>query len=416
MSVPDGAYRTVERCRICGSARLDPVVSLGATPLANAFLAAERAREPEPRFPLDALRCARCYLVQLGVVVRPELMFSDYAYSSSASAPAVRHFDELASEVVERFDLAGRRVVEVGSNDGVLLASLAARGARVLGVDPAARQAAIANARGLETIVGYFDRATASRVVAEKGRARLVVANNVLAHIDDLHEVLAALDALLEDDGVFVAEVPYVADLLDRVEYDTIYHEHLSYFALTPLRTLFSRAGMELFDVRRLLVHGGSIRIYVGRSGRRPVSDAVPRTLEEERASGLLDASAYDRFAARVWASRRALLDLLRRSRREGHTIAALGATAKGNTLLNYCGIGPDLVSFIADSTPLKQGRVTPGMHIPVRSEEAIAAERPDLTLLLAWNYADEIIGRFADYVSGGGRFIHPVPIARILP
>ncbi len=408
-------HRAIDSCRICRSSELELVLSLGDTPLANAFVSPDRLGEPELKLPLEAVRCLHCGLVQLSVVVRPEIMFADYPYASSASAPAVEHFDDLARELVDRFALSGSFVAEVGSNDGVLLAPLKARGARPLGVEPAENLAAAANARGLETVVGYFDGSTARRIAADKGPAKLIVANNVLAHIDELHDLLAGLDALLDDDGVFVAEFPYLEDLLARVEYDTIYHEHLSYFALTPLRTLFSYAGTEVFDVRRLPVHGGSMRIFVGRRGRRPVSANVGAMLAAEHESGLLAAATYQRFAAHVEASRSALLSMLAGLRRDRKSIAGLGASAKGNTLLNYCRIGPDTIAFIGDSTPLKQGSLTPGMHIPVRPEEAILAERPDYTLLLAWNYADAIVARYGDYLARGGQFIHPVPIARVL-
>lgn len=412
----DRTHRVVDRCRICGSDELALVVSLGSTPLANSFVAPDRVGEPEPRFALEALRCGRCGLVQLSVVVRPEIMFAHYAYASSASRPSVEHFDELAEELVERFSLAGAFVVEVGSNDGVLLAPLKARQARALGYEPAENMAALANQRGLETLVGLFDSAGARRLAAERGGAKLVVANNVLAHIDDLHDVVAALDALLDDDGVFVAEFPYVEDLLDRVEYDTIYHEHLSYFGLTPLTALFPRGGMEIFDVRRLPVHGGSIRIYAGRHGKHAIDAGVGAMLEDEHRAGILDPATYTRFASRVEASRAALRTMLSDQRGKGRRIAGLGASAKGNTLLNYCHIGPETVTFIGDSTPQKHGLLTPGMHIPVRPEEAIAAERPDRTLLLAWNYADAIVARYAGYVARGGRFIHPIPLARSIP
>lgn len=409
-------YRTLTACRICGSTDLTSVVDLGAMPLANAFVSPDRAGYPEPRYPLEAIRCGRCSLMQLSVVVRPEILFTDYAYATSASAPAVEHFDALAAELVERFVLADRLVVEIGSNDGVLLAPLVARGARALGIEPAANLAATASARSLETLNELFSAAGARRIAKDRGPARLVVANNVLAHIDDLGEVVAGLDALLDDDGVFVAEFPYVADLLERVEYDTIYHEHLSYFALAPLRRLFGSAGMELFDVSRLPEHGGSVRVYVGRSGRREVSDEIARLIAAEEQSGLLTPGPYARFGERVRRSRTALREMLAGLRERGARVAGLGATAKGNTLLNYCGIRPDTVVFIADSTPQKQGRLTPGMRIPVRPEGAIMAERPQYTLLLAWNYADAILEKFAPYIAEGGRFIHPVPIARVLP
>jgi SAM-dependent methyltransferase len=408
------SHRVVTRCRICSDTSFAAVLSLGETPLANAFLAPGRS-EPEARFPLELIRCQTCGLVQLSIVVAPEILFRHYLYSSGASAPMVAHFDSYAAELVERFAPAGSLVVEIGSNDGVLLRPLAARGARVVGIEPAKNLAATASDAGLETWNEFFGSDAARRLAKAYGPARAVVANNVLAHIDDLRDVVAGVDELIGADGILVAEVPYLGDLLDHVEYDTIYHEHLSYFALGPFRWLLEAAGLELFDVRRVAVHGGSVRLFGGRAGRRPRTPALITALEDEERRGLRSPSTYARFATRVAASREALREVLRGAVSGGARVAALGATAKGNTLLNYCGIGNDVVSFVADSTPLKQGLLTPGTRIPVRPESAIYEERPDYILLLAWNYAAAVLAKFADYTAAGGRFIHPIPIARII-
>lgn len=409
-------YRRLERCRICGSRDLDRFLELGETPLANAFVAPERPDDPEARFPLDVLRCSSCGLVQLSVVVRPDILFGHYLYATSASAPMVEHFAALAEEIVLRFAPPGSLVVEVGSNDGVLLRPLQEGGAKVLGIEPAANLAAQANADGLETWTEYFATPVAHRVVAERGRARVVVANNALGQIDGLDDVATAVDTLLDDDGVFVAEVPYLAHLLERVEYDTIYHEHLSYFAVAPLEKLFSGVGLELFDVRQLPTHGGSIRIYVGRPGAHAPTADLSAARAAERDAHLDDPDAYARFAERVRASREALRAMLGDLVRSGHRVAGLGATAKSCTLLHYCGIGSDTIDFIGDSTPLKQGLLTPGTHIPVRPEAAILDGRVDRVLLLAWNYADAIVRRHTDFIARGGRFIHPIPLARLVP
>ena len=409
-------YRRLERCRICGGRDLTSFLDLGMTPLANAFVAPQGRDEQEARFPLEVLRCASCGLVQLSVVVRPDILFGHYLYATSASAPMVEHFAGLAEEIVRRFAPRGSLVVEVGSNDGVLLRQLHTRGAAVLGIEPAANLAAQANAEGLETWTEFFATTVAQRVIAERGRARVVVANNALAQIDGLGDVATAVESLLDDDGVFIAEVPYLAHLLDRVEYDTIYHEHLSYFALAPIQTLFSQAGLELFDARHLPTHGGSIRIYVGRPGAHDPTVALAAARAAERDAHLGDAARYARFAERVAASREALRALIDDLVREGHRIAGLGATAKSCTMLHYCGIGSDTIDFIGDSTPLKQGLLTPGKHIPVRPEAAIADEGADRVLLLAWNYADAIVRRHTDFIARGGRFIHPIPLARLVP
>jgi len=286
---------------------------------------------------------------------------------------------------------------------------------RAVGVEPATNIARLARQAGLETWNEFFDEHVARRLGAAKGPAKAIVANNVLAHIDDLVEVTRALDALLDDDGVFVAEFPYLGDLLARVEYDTIYHEHLSYFALAPLARLFAGAGLQLFDARRLAIHGGSVRIFVGRAGRHAPTDRLRATEEEERSLGLDRLETYKSFAAQVAASRAALRTLIREVHQAGKRVAALGATAKGSTLLNYCALGTTEIEYVADSTPLKHGLFTPGMHIPVRPEDTIMRDRPDYTLLLAWNYTESIVARFRPYLEQGGRFIHPIPLARLI-
>ena len=409
-----GDARTVDRCRTCGSSALDRFLSLGTMALANAFVDPSHADRPEPRFPLEVLRCTACLLVQLSVVVRPDLLFARYRYTSSASAPLLGHFDRLAAIVVERFAAAGRVVVEIGSNDGVLLRRLRDRGVHAVGIEPAANLAEIANAAELETVNAFFSQAVAKELAQRKGLAAAVVANNVLAHIDDLDDLVGGLDALLEPDGVFIAEVPYLLDLIERVEYDTIYHEHLSYFALAPLSRLFEDRGFELFDVERLAIHGGSVRIFAARRGVRPVSDRL-KELAGAEVSVIGDAAAYVLFAERVARSRDALQAMLASSMAAGRTVAALGATAKGNTLLNYCGLGPREIGFIGDSTPLKHGLLTPGTRIPVVPEEEIVRRGVDDTLLLAWNYADSIIPRYGEYLGRGGRFIHPIPEAALI-
>lgn len=408
-------FRRVTVCRICGAGLPAAFLSLGATPLANALVTPDQRAEAEASYPLEVTRCDGCGLVELTIVVRPEIMFREYLYTSSASSPLAGHFDTYAEEIATRFAPPGSFVAEIGSNDGVLLRPLHARGLQVLGIEPSTNIAALANAQGLETVNEFFGLEVAERIASTHGRARTILANNVLAHIDDLADVMAGLDALLDADGVFVAEVPYLLDLLKHVEYDTIYHEHLSYFALAPLQRLFRSGGLELFDVHRLAIHGGSVRVFVGRRGKRGPTAELVAALAAERAAGLEDPATLRLFASRVAASRETLCRMLMDLRGEGRTVAGLGATAKGNTLLNYCGIGPELVAYVADSTPLKVGRLTPGMRIPIRAERTIVDERPDYTLLLAWNYADAILAKFRDYTAAGGRFIHPIPLARVM-
>jgi len=409
-----GTYRRRSGCRICGGA-LSVFLSLGETPLANAFIGPERAGAAEERFPLETARCADCSLVQLTVVVDPEIMFRNYVYASSASSPLLAHFDDLAASIAKDFAAPGSLVVEIGSNDGILLRSLGSRGLRALGVEPATKIAAKANADGLETLNGFFGVEVAGRIREERGPASAVLGNNVLAHIDDLTGVVRALDRLLADDGVFIAEVPYLPDLLEHVEYDTIYHEHLSYFHLAPLQRLLTEGGFELFDVIRLPIHGGSVRIHAARTGRRAPTARLRELQDAEQRSGLATDAPYATFAARVRHQRTELVALLGRLKSDGARLAGYGATAKGNTMLNYCGIDTSILDYIADTTPYKQGLLTPGTHIPVRPESAIAESRPDAMLLLAWNYADSIVERHPDYLASGGRFIHPIPEPRMI-
>jgi novobiocin biosynthesis protein NovU/D-mycarose 3-C-methyltransferase len=414
MTAPLADAQRIDSCRACGSGAIDTFLSLGDMPLANAFRR-PGAADAEARYPLELARCAKCGLVQLTVIVRPDILFNDYAYASSASRPMVAHFDDLAELIAKQLGAAGRLVVEIGSNDGILLAPLRRRGAKALGIEPAANLAALANAAGNETWNVFFDESIARQIVAERGMAAVVVGNNVLAHIADLPGVARSLALLLDADGVFVAEIPYLVDLIDRVEYDTIYHEHLSYFHLAPLEALFARHDLELFHADRLTVHGGSLRIRVARPGTHKRSDGLNALLASEDRAGLASERPVADFARRVEESREALRDMLASLRSAEKRIAGYGATAKGNTLLNYCGIGTETLEFIADSTPYKQGLLTPGTHIPVVPESAILERRPDFALLLAWNHADAIIASNADFLRSGGRFIHPVPMARVL-
>ena len=408
------SFRRLERCRVCGAGPVKPFLDLGETPLANSFLTKERLGDPEPRYPLELVFCEGCALVSLSAVVDPEVMFRDYIYVSGTSDTMPKHFADLGAEVVERFVGPEGLVVELGSNDGTLLKAVKAQGAAVLGVEPATNIAAIAERAGIPTVNDFFSAALARRLRAERGPARAVLANNVVAHVDGVRDLVAGVHDLLAPDGVMVMEVPYLVDLLDRVEYDTVYHEHLSYFALAPLARLMSDAGLHVFDVRRVAVHGGSIRVYASRDARAPgVEVGRLRALERERRLDTL--APYEAFAERVRAQRQALLALLRGLRAEGKRVAGYGAPAKGNTMLNYCGIDTTLLDYTVDKNPLKQGLFTPGMRLPVRPVETLLADRPDAVLLLAWNFADEILRQQAAYREAGGRFIHPLPEPRLL-
>jgi hypothetical protein len=404
-------------CRICGNTQTAKFLRLGSTPLANAFLTSDQLSQSEPRFPLDVVFCDQCGLVQLDYVVPPEIMFRDYIYVSSTSQTMPAHFGAYANEVVGRFMAdATDMVVEMGSNDGCLLSAFVKQGRKVVGVEPAANLAAVANAARIPTVNDFFCKRSARVLLDREGPAKVIIGNNVLAHIGDLQDLVAGLDLLLRPDGIAVFEVPYLVDLLRKDEFDTVYHEHLSYFALRPLQKLFESRGMHIFDVKRVPVHGGSIRVYIGRDGSgEKVQTAVAELLNMEKAERLDILQTYQDLALRVERMKGELLARLRQFKAEGKKIAAYGAPAKGNTLLNHFGIGVDLIDFIVDRSPHKQGRFTPGTHIPVVGVDRLLQDQPDYTLLLAWNFADEVLAQQKTYLDRGGEFIVPVPWPRVL-
>lgn len=404
-------------CRICGKTRTAKFLSLGPTPLANSFLTRDQLSQREARFPLDIVFCDQCGLVQLDFIVPSEVMFRNYIYVSSTSQTMSTHFDAYANEIVTRFMAPPEYMaVEIGSNDGCLLAAFRKRGRRAVGVEPAANLAALANAAGITTVNDFFCERSARALRDREGTANVIIGNNVLAHVANLQDLVAGLDLLLRPDGIAVFEVPYLVDLLRKDEFDTIYHEHLSYFALRPLQRLFESQGLCVFDVKRLPVHGGSIRVYVAKSrAGMQIEPAVSDLLQLENLEQLDSFRTYQNFAVRVDKMKQELLTLLSGLKTAGKTIAAYGAPAKGNTLLNHFGIGTDLVDFIVDRNPYKQGLYTPGTHIPVLGVDRLLEEQPDYVLLLAWNFADEVLEQQRLYLDRGGKFIVPVPRPRVL-
>lgn len=407
-------FRRYELCRICGGKELHGFLSLGESPLANSFLDRETVNAPERRYPLGLVFCRACALVALSVVVAPEEMFREYIYVSGTSDTMPKHFASLAAELQQRFALAREGLtVEIGSNDGTLLKALQAQGFRVLGVEPAANLARLARNAGLETVNEFFSAELGSRIRADYGMAQAILANNVVAHIDDIKGLVAGVRELLSDKGVAIFEVPYLGDLLENVEYDTVYHEHLSYFSLAPLERLMAHVGLRVFDVRRIPVHGGSLRVYADLAVRAP-SDAVALLRESELALRLNALATYEAFSLRVRRQRGRLRALLRDLRQSGKRIAGYGAPAKSTTLLNYCEIGRDLLEFVVDRNSLKHGRYVPGVRIPVRPVDVLVETRPDYLLLLAWNFAEEIMIQQRAYRDSGGKFIHPLPLPRI--
>ncbi|MDX1393713.1 MAG: class I SAM-dependent methyltransferase [Gemmatimonadota bacterium] len=404
-------------CRGCGGGALTRFLALGDQPLANAFLRSEADFAGERRFPLDVYFCEDCALVQLVDVIDPEVLFRDYIYVSGTSRTMTEHFRSYAGAVAAELGLGpGDRVIEVASNDGSLLRHFGAEGIKMLGIEPATNVASIARAAGVPTLNEFFGPDTAASVLAGHGPAKAVMANNVLAHVDDTPGFLAGMRELLAPGGRVVVEVPWLGELVGRLEYDTIYHEHLCYFSLTALSGLFERAGLRMVRVDRVPVHGGSIRVWGASSSEAPEHDeAALRVCEDERARGLADIDSFHALARRVEENRRALVDLLRELRDAGKSLAAYGAPAKGNTLLNYCGIGTDLVPYTVDKNDMKVGLYTPGMHLPVRPVSTIVEERPDFVLVLAWNYAEEIARQEQTFLGGGGRFLVPIPDPGVL-
>jgi hypothetical protein len=401
-------------CIACGSSERELVLDLGETPLANANVHERDLAKPEARYPLQLYYCRGCGLVQLSEIVPPEVLFADYVYLTGASATMVAHLRAFAHEATRRFGLSRRDlVVEIASNDGTLLRAFGELGVRTLGVEPAENLVELARESGVESVARFFSAELARELRAERGPAALLAGNNVLAHVPDLSGVLEGARLLTEPAGVVSIEVPYLVHLLDRLEYDTIYHEHLSYFSVRALAQAFARAGLAIFEVQPLSVHGGSLRI-LARAGTEHAT-AVSELIERERARGLEELETYHAFARKVAENRRALVGLLRELRAQGRRIAAYGAPAKGNTLLNTCGIGTDLVEYTVDKNPLKVGSYTPGMHIPIRPVEFLAQDRPDHALILPWNLAAEILEQERLYREKGGQFLVPIPEPRIL-
>jgi len=403
-------------CLGCSAALGEPFLDLGAQPLANALLRPEDAARPEPRLPLAVVYCARCHLVQLTETAPPETLFGDYVYFSSYSESFLAHARAMADALVSRFALGpDRRLLEIASNDGYLLRFVQAHGVPVLGIEPARNVAEVARARGIPTLARFFGPEAVEEIVRDFGRAHVIVGNNVLAHVPGINAFLEAVAACLAPDGAAVFEFPYLGEMLARTAFDTIYHEHVFYYSLAALARLAGRAGLEVFDVERQTVHGGSLRVFLQRAGARSIAPAVGRLAGEETAAGLTSTARYAGFSGEVRRVCVELPALLRRLRAEGRRLAAYGAPAKGTVLLNACGIGTDLLEFTVDRSPHKQGRLMPGVRLPIRPAEDLAKAMPDVTLLLAWNLADEIVAQQGEYLRRGGRFLVPIPSPRLL-
>jgi 2-polyprenyl-3-methyl-5-hydroxy-6-metoxy-1,4-benzoquinol methylase len=405
-------------CRFCGAPLRETFADLGVTPLSNAFISPDEADRPEPRFPLHAFVCGICRLVQLEQAATPQDIFGRYIYFSSYSESWLRHAESYAGAMTGRFGLTGKSlVVEVASNDGYLLQYFRQRGIPVLGIEPAVNVAAASSARGIPTEIAFFGSATAARLCGAGVAPDLIAANNVLAHVPDINDFVRGFTILLKPDGVATFEFPHLLRLMQETQFDTIYHEHFSYFSLHVVQRIFARHGLRVFDVEEFPTHGGSLRVFACHGAAdRLQTPAMARVLADENAAGLEADVAYRQFGRQVVAAKAALLRFLTDAKARGKRVVGYGAPAKGNTLLNFCGVGPDLMAFTVDRSPHKQGMLLPGSRIPVRPPEAILAENPDYVLILPWNLCDEIMAQMAAVRIWGGQFVVPIPTTRVLP
>ena len=416
MTSPATEYPASE-CQGCGALLTITLVNLGMQPLANSYLTPDQANLPEPVFPLHARVCEQCLLVQVDRVTPPETIFNEtYAYFSSFSDSWLDHCRQYAADMIGRFDLGPEsQVVEIASNDGYLLQYFAEQGIPVLGIEPAGNVAAAARAKGIPTEEKFFGRDTATELAQRGLSADLMAAKNVMAHVPDIHDFVAGIPILLKPDGVFTVEFPHLLNLIREVQFDTIYHEHFTYLSLLAVKRIFEQHGLIVFDATEQPTHGGSLRVFACRSGAaHAVTDNVEFVLQKERDFGLDRGQGYRGFEDRVKAVRAGLLQFLEHARGNGKTVVAYGAAAKGNTLLNYCGVGTNHIAFAVDRNPAKQGTLLPGSHIPVKAPEALADFRPDYVLILPWNLRDEIIGQLASVRDWGGRFVTAIPELRI--
>lgn len=408
-------------CRFCGTPLVHTFVDLGTSPLCQKHVEPEDASKMEPSFPLHAYVCDHCYLVQLDEFVSPEVIFGDgaYAYFSSYSDSWLEHVRKYADVVAERFGLgAGSHVVELASNDGYLLQWFVKKGIPVLGVEPAANTAKVAEERGIPTVVRFFGTDTAKKLAAQGKHADLLLGNNVLAHVPNLNDFVGGMKILLKPSGVITMEFPHLQRLMEENQFDTIYHEHFSYFSFVTVERVFAAHGLTLFDVEELPTHGGSLRIYARHTNdsSKPVSERVAALRARERELGYEDLAIYASFGERVKETKRKLLSFLIEAKRAGKHVVGYGAPGKGNTLLNYCGIRTDFLDYTVDRSPHKQGRFLPGTRIPILHPDRISETKPDYVLILPWNLKDEITDQMSHIRSWGGSFVVPIPEATVLP
>ncbi len=409
---------SVGPCRHCGAPLTQSFCDLGLSPLANSYLSQDDLERPEKSYPLHVFVCGNCFLVQLLQFETPDAIFSDYAYFSSFSTSWLDHARRYTDDVTARFGLTGAsQVVEIASNDGYLLQYFMAKQIPVLGIEPAANVAAAAEAKGIPSLVRFFGTELAGELARDGRQADLLLGNNVLAHVPDLNDFVRGLKIALKPTGVITMEFPHLLRLMDENQFDTIYHEHFSYFSLLTVVRVFAAHGLRIFDVEQLPTHGGSLRIFATHleNGSHPTGPRVTTLLDEERSAGLDTLATYERFGDRVKETKDKLLAFLRHAKAEGRKVVGYGAPAKGNTLLNYCGVGPDLIDYTVDLSPHKQGRFLPGSRLPIAAPSRIEETRPDYVLILPWNLQTEITKQMAHIREWGGQFVVPIPQVKVV-
>ena len=407
------------KCRSCGSTLKYTFVDLGVSPLANSYLTPQDLQSVEPFYPLHVFICEACYLVQLPQLQSPKYIFGDYAYFSSYSESWLNHAKEYATLMIERFGFdANSLVVEIASNDGYLLQYFQKKGIPVLGVEPARNVAKVAQEAGIPTITKFFGVQTASELSTEGKLADLMLGNNVLAHVPDLNDFVKGFKVLLKPQGVITIEFPHLMQLIEENQFDTIYHEHFSYFSLINVKKVFAKHGLTIFDVEELPTHGGSLRIYAchAEDTSKPVSERISDLLNREIDAGFTNLGFYQSFAERVKETKRNILDFMIKAKRQGKSIVGYGAPAKGNTLLNYCGIRTDFIDYTVDRSPHKQDRYLPGTHIAIKHPDEIGKTKPDYLLILPWNLKEEIMEQMSHIRNWGGQFVTLIPEVKIYP
>lgn len=404
-------------CIFCKSADVEKFLDLGFIPLVDRFLDAKELNEPEILYPLNVCLCKNCGLSQLGYKVPPTKLFNEnYAYESSTTKTRKQNYDQLAEYICDKFEIPKESlIVDIGSNVGILLESFNKRGMKIVGVDASPNIVEIANSKGIPTISGFFDKNIVEKIVSEGQKASVVTATNVFAHIQDYESFMDALTELLEKNGIFVFHVPHFLQLIRNLEYDTVYHEHVSYFGLKPLQKFFERFDMEIFDVSETDLDGGSIRCFVCRRGQKTISPKISKIVDEEEKEGIYSIERLRKFATETSQQKSKLLSLLYSIKENNQRVVGIGAPAKGITLLNYCKIDNFFLDYVTEKAPLKIGKFTPGTHIQVKQDEVLMKDMPDYALILAWNFSKEIMKNLDEYRKSGGKFIIPIPKPHIV-